>query len=150
MLYAEGRYFEFKGLLYDENLDINGTSFVVNMNNQFALKKGWSAELSGFFRTKTQEGQIIINALSQIDLGVKKDILKNKGSLKLSLRDVYGPRRAQGFINFQNTEASFKQFNDSRVVTVSFNYRFGKPIKGGQRRRTGGAGDEQGRIKTAN
>lgn len=150
MLYAEGRYLEFKGMLYGDNLDIKGTSFLVNMNNQFAFKKGWSAELSGFFRTKTQEGQLIINSLSQMDLGVKKDFLKNKGSLKLSLRDVYGPRKAQGVINFQNTEASFKQYNDSRVVTVSFNYRFGKPIKGVQKRRTGGASDEQGRVKSAN
>jgi hypothetical protein len=33
---------------------------------------------------------------------------------------------------------------------MSFNYRFGKPIKGLQKRKTGGAGDEQNRIKTAN
>ncbi len=150
MLYAEGRYLEFKGLLNGENLDVTGTSFVANMNNQFAFNKGWSAELSGFFRSKTPEGQLIIHSLSQMDLGVKKDILKNKGSLKLSVRDVYGPRKARGNINFQNTAASFQQFNDSRIVTVSFNYRFGKPIKGGQKRRTGGAGDEQGRIKGAN
>ena len=133
-----------------EKLDVSGTNFTTNINNQFSFKKGWSAEISGFYRSKSVEGQIIIKSLSQADIGVKKDILKNKGALKLSIRDIYGPRTARGKIDFQNTEASFQQYNDSRVATLSFNYRFGKPVKGQPKRRTGGAGDEQNRIKSGN
>ena len=56
----------------------------------------------------------------------------------------------RGNISFQNTDAYFKQYSDSRVATLSFNYRFGKPIKGTNARKTGGAADEQNRIKGAN
>jgi iron complex outermembrane recepter protein len=56
----------------------------------------------------------------------------------------------KGEINIQSTEASFIQQRDSRVVTLSLNYRFGKPIKGIKNRKSGGASDEQGRIKSGN
>lgn len=48
-----------------------------------------------------------------------------------------------------NAHASFVQHRDSRVITVSFNYRFGKPMKT-ERRRTGAATDEQNRVGGAN
>ncbi|MBC7534752.1 MAG: TonB-dependent receptor, partial [Ferruginibacter sp.] len=150
MIYVEGRYQEFKGILNGKKLEVSGTNFTTNVNNQFSFKKGWSAEISGFYRSKSVEGQIIIKSLSQADIGVKKEILKNKGALKLSIRDIYGPRTARGKIDFQNTEASFQQYNDSRVATLSFSYRFGNPVKGQPKRKTGGAGDEQNRIKSGN
>ncbi|MDB5200914.1 MAG: TonB-dependent receptor [Ferruginibacter sp.] len=150
MIYTEARYQEFKGELNGENLNVQSKNFGVNINNQFTFKKGWSAEASGFYRTKASEGQMTIGAISQVSFGVKKDVLKNKGSLKLGVRDAFGPMKVHGNINFQNTAASFQQYNDNRVATLSFNYRFGKPIKGLKNRKSGGAGDEQNRIKSAN
>jgi hypothetical protein len=57
---------------------------------------------------------------------------------------------ANGEINFQHTEATFHQERDSRVATLSFIYRFGKPINGQQKRKDGGAGTEQNRVKGGN
>jgi len=149
-VYSEGRYQQFKGELYGKQLDIAGTTYLANVNNQFTFKKGWSAEVSGWYRTKGIEGQIIIQPLGQLNAGIQKQVMKNKATLKLSVRDILRSSNGKGNINFQNTEASFANWNDSRVATISFNYRFGKPIKGLQKRKTGGAGDEQNRIKTSN
>ena len=55
-----------------------------------------------------------------------------------------------GKINFKRTEATFAQQADSRVATLSFTYRFGKPIKGVKKRNSGGAGTEQNRVKGTN
>lgn len=148
-IYSEGRYQEFKGDLNGEQLDIQNKGFTVNVNNQLTFKKGWAAELSGFYRSKTAEGQIMIHDVKMIDAAVKKDILKKKGSLKLSVRDIFGPMTVHGNMDFQSTKVNFTQQRDSRVVTLGFNYRFGKPIKGLQKRKTGGAGEEQNRIKAA-
>jgi hypothetical protein len=150
IIYTEGRYQQFKGKLYGDDLNVKGTNFLVNVNNQFSFKKGWSAELSGFYRTKGIEGQILIKPIGMVNAGVQKQVLKNKGTLKLSARDIFKTLGGKGNINFQSTEANFRNTNDSRVATVSFNYRFGKPIKGLQKRKTGGAGDEQNRIKSSN
>ena len=89
----------------------------------------------------------MIKPLGQISAGVQKQLLKNKASLKLSVRDIFNTQRPEGNINFQNTEAKFSQTGDNRVATLSFSYRFGKPIKGIQKRKTGGAADEQNRVK---
>jgi hypothetical protein len=150
MLYTEARYQHFKGMLYGDKVDVKGTTYLINVNNQFTFKKGWSAELSGFYRTKGVEGQIAINALGQLDAAVQKQVLKQKGTIKLSVRDILLTMVPSGNINFQQTEAHFKNTRDSRIATISFNYRFGKPIKGIKNRKTGGAADEQNRIKGAN
>jgi len=149
-VYTEAKYNQFKGILYGEILDVDATTFLANVNNQFKFKKGWSAELSGWYRTKGIEGQIAIKSLGQMNAGVQKQILKTKGTLKLNINDVLNSRNPRGEINFQNTEARFSQHQDNRTVTLGFSYRFGKPIKGLQKRKTGGAGTEQNRVKGAN
>jgi hypothetical protein len=148
--YNEYNYNHYKGLLNGENVNIKAGNYIVNINNQFTFKNGWSAELSGFYRTPGIEGQIRIFGLGQMNVGVAKQILKNKGTLKLNVRDLLYTMPANGGINFQLTEATFAQRRDSRVATVSFVYRFGKPIKGAQKRKTGGATTEQQRVKSAN
>jgi iron complex outermembrane receptor protein len=56
--------------------------------------------------------------------------------------------KATGTINFSTTEAWFQNRRDSRVANLTFTYRFGKPLKGvQQRRKSGGADDEQSRVK---
>jgi hypothetical protein len=150
IVYTEANYSAYKGLLYGNNSTRTGTTYLVNINNQFKFKNGWSAELSGFYRTKGIEGQISINPLSQISAGVQKEILKKKGSVKLNIRDAFFTMIQNGKLDILNTDASFHQYNDSRVVSLNFTYRFGKPMKSAPKRKTGGAGDEQNRVKGAN
>jgi iron complex outermembrane receptor protein len=149
-IYTEAKYNQFLGNLYGDDVNIHATTFLANVNNQFKFKKGWSAELSGWYRTKGIEGQIQIHAMGQLNTGVQKQILKNKATVKLNINDVLKTRNPKGEINFQNTEARFNQSSDNRTVTLGFSYRFGKPIKGVQKRKTGGAGDEQNRVKGGN
>jgi iron complex outermembrane recepter protein len=147
-VYTEGRYNQYKGFLYGENINVEATTFLANVNNQFTFKKGWSAELSGFYRTKGLEGQILISGIGQVTGAVQKQVIKNKGTVKFAVRDIFNTMRPKGTINFQNTRATFAQRQDNQVATLSFSYRFGKPIKGIQKRKTGGAGDEQNRVKS--
>ncbi len=147
-IYTEGRYNQFKGILYGENVDVHATNFLVNVSNQFKFKKGWSADVSGFYRTKGVEGEIIIQPLGQLSAGIQKQVMKNKATVKFNVRDILNTQHPSGNINFQNTEAHFSQMGDNRVANISFTYRFGKPIKGLQKRKTGGAGDEQNRVKS--
>lgn len=151
MVYTEGKYNQFSGILSSgDAINTHATTFLANINNQFKFSKGWSAELSGWYRTKGIEGQIAIKALGQLNAGVQKQVIKNKGTIKLAVNDILKTRNPQGDINFQSTEARFRQYGDNRVATISFSYRFGKPIKGVQKRKTGGAGDEQNRVKGGN
>ena len=148
-VYSNVNYNLFKGELYGEEVNVSATNVLFNVNNQFKFgKKGWAAELSGFYRTKGVEGQIIIKALGQINGGISKTVLKGKGTVRLSVRDILYTNRAHGKIDFQQTRARFENIRDSRVGSLTFTYRFGKPMKAQQNRKTGGASEEQNRVKT--
>ena len=149
VLYSNLNYSKFSGLLYGENIDVNATTVLFNVNNQFTFSHGWGGEISGFYRTKGIEGQIVIQPLGQGSAAISKKILKDKGSLKLAIRDIFYTNKPKGYINFQQTEATFANYRDSRQVAMTFTYNFGKPLKGmGARKRNSGAGEEESRVKT--
>jgi iron complex outermembrane receptor protein len=147
ILYSNLNYSKFSGMLYGEDIDVSATTLILNLNNQFRFNKGWGAELSGFYRTKGVEGQIVVSPMGQASTAVSKQLLKDKASLKLGIRDIFYTAGVKGYINFQQTQATFHNTRDSRQLSLTFTYRFGKPFKAAQPRRTGGAGDEQNRVK---
>jgi iron complex outermembrane recepter protein len=147
--YVNYTYNKFTGMLYGSDINISSPTVLFNINNQFKFNNGWGAELSGFYRSKGVEGQILLQPFGQMSAAVSKQILKEKGSLKLGIRDAFRTQIIKGTIDFQQTDASFKNSRDSRQVSLTFTYRFGKPIKGVQpHRNTGGANDESNRVKT--
>ena len=142
---------KYKGMINGGLLDVNSTMFMSNMNNQFKFKKGWSAELSGFYRSKGIEGQIVMDPMWSLSSGVQKQILKTKGSIKLSISDIFNSQKFNGAVKYQDIDVAIREKNDTRRASLTFSYRFGKPMKNQQpRRRTGGAGEEQQRVKTGN
>lgn len=147
-VFTNVNYNVYKGELSGGMLEVEGATFFGNVNNQFKLGQGWSGELSGFYRSKGIEGQIVSNAMWRMDAGVQKQILKKKGSLKLSIRDIFQSQNFSGFVKYQDIDMRIKNTRDSRTVSLTFSYRFGKPMKNQQQRKTGGASDEQNRVKS--
>jgi iron complex outermembrane recepter protein len=134
--------------LYGEFLDVSASNFLVNVNNQFNFNKGWSAELSGFYRSKGVDGQVFMMPLGQVSAGVSKQVLKGKGTVRLNIRDIFWTSKFEGRMDIQGTDTRFQNVRDSRVAGVTFTYRFGKPLKGPQNnRKKGGAAEEQSRVK---
>ena len=149
ILYSNVNYSKFSGVLYGENIHVDATTLLLNMNNQFTLPGGWGGELSGFYRTKGVEGQVVIYSLGQASAAVSKKILHDKASLKLAIRDMFYTNHPHGYINFQQTEATFSNRRDSRQVALTFSWNFGKPFKGmSNGRHQNGAGEEENRVKT--
>ena len=148
-LYSNVSYNAYSGILDGGNLEIDATTFMANMNNQFKFENGWSAELSGFYRSKSIEGEIVVGSMWRLDAGVQKLVLKKKGSVKLGVQDIFNSQYFSGSINYQDIDAYIKNVWDSRTFSLTFSYRFGKPIKNQQHRRTGGASDEESRVRSS-
>ncbi|GEO11171.1 TonB-dependent receptor [Segetibacter aerophilus] len=122
----------------------------VSLNNQFQFKKGWGAEISGYYQTKSQiDLQEWLEPQGELNLGVSKVVLKGKGSLKLSIRDITYFQNYSGYSTFQNSYEPFKIQWDSRVARVNFSWRFGKTMKA-VKRSEGGATDEINRAGSGN
>ena len=118
----------------------------ISINNQFQLKKGWSFELSGYYQTRSQiDLQEWLEPQGELNVGVAKQILKKKGTLKLSVRDLTYFQNYSGYSTFQNSFEPFTIKWDTRVVRLSFSWRFGKAMKA-VRRSEGGAADEINRV----
>jgi hypothetical protein len=122
----------------------------VSLNNQFQFKKGWGAEISGYYQTKSQTDlQEWLEPQGELNLGVSKQILKGKGSLRLSIRDITYFQNYSGYATFQNSYEPFKIQWDSRVARLTFSWRFGKAMKA-VKRSEGGAAEEINRAGSGN
>jgi hypothetical protein len=150
MLYTNYSYTRATGKLYGDDVKLEAGTLRFNINNQFTFGKGWSAELSGWYMSRGLEGQIILLPFGAMSTGIAKQVLKGKGTVKMSVRDILYSQKAHGDINFKNTEAHFTNTRDSRVANLTFTYRFGKPLKNPAPRKRGGAGDEENRVGVGN
>jgi hypothetical protein len=147
-LYAEFTNQIYKGKIYTENLNVNANFGYISLNNQFQLGKGWSSEIGGFYQTNVPSAQLVLLSRGQLNAGVQKKILQNKGSLKFSMRDVFYSLINAGKINYiQNAEGSWTNRMDSRVATLSFSYNFSKGTQTKSNRKTGSAEEEKQRVK---
>jgi hypothetical protein len=114
----------------EKNYNARFTQWSLNMNQQFRFKKGWGGELSGFYTSKSKNDiQEVVDPAGQLSLGVSKSVMKNKGNLKLAARDLFYTQWMKGFTSFYSATETFKLTRDTRVVTLSFTYRFGKTFK---------------------
>jgi iron complex outermembrane receptor protein len=146
-LYLNVFYNKFSGIINNGYVEVDGTSYSGNMNNQFTFKNGWSGEISAFYRSKSVQGVLVSNSMWAMNLGVSKNIMKNKGSIRLAVRDVFLSQVFSGYSKYQNIDLTIRGERDSRVANLSFTYRFAKGKTAAQRKR-GGAGDEQNRVNT--
>ncbi|MBC7828250.1 MAG: TonB-dependent receptor [Chitinophagaceae bacterium] len=138
---------KFEGIVNDTFVTISATTLTLNGSQQFNFAKTWSAEISGFFRTGGIEGVIRARPMGMMSLGVSKQVMKNKGTLRLNIRDVFYTQRFRGVSKYGNVDAAFQERGDSRVVNINFAYRFSKgKINGTPKRRAGSASEEQNRV----
>ena len=143
----------FFGNLYENKYDgnVNGyplnakqLTLELNINNQFSFQKGWAAELSGTYSTRNRdEGQAISLPVGQMSAGISKQLLNNKASLKLNVRDLFYTQKINEIQNFQNVQSTLKINRDTRVFNIAFVYRFGVQAKAKPSQAT----DEQKRIQ---
>jgi len=116
------------------------------VNNQFKITPTLNAEISGFYTTKARNDlQELLSPTGQVSAGLAKTILKGKGSLRLTARDIFYTQAMEGITDFPGAEEYFILWRDSRAINIGFSYRFGKPLKA-LKRSSGGAADEINRA----
>ncbi len=139
----------YEGIVNGDYVKTGATTLQTNLQNQFKIGKTFNAELTGYFNSGGVEGVFKIKSFGMINMGISKQVFKGKGTFRLSGRDVFRTQKINGEIKYSNIDASFQQRRDSRQVALGFTYRFSKgKASNGQKRKTGGASEEQNRVKT--
>ncbi|HMK05049.1 MAG TPA: outer membrane beta-barrel family protein [Ferruginibacter sp.] len=137
---------ELKGFNGNENFRSDINQLNININNQFTIRKKYTAEISGFYTSRARNDlQEVLYPTGQLSLGVSRPVLKKKGTLKFSARDIFYTNAMEGLTRFENATEYFILRRDSRVISLSFSYRFGKAYKT-TKRTAGSAGDEIERV----
>lgn len=141
----------YEGVVNNSFLDVSLVSFMANTSQQFRFAKTWTAEMNGFFRTSAQEtGLFLIRPMGVISFGLSKQILKNKGTLKLSANDPFYIQKVKVIIDYDNIDALVTNRWDNRRVGLNFTYRFSKGQNVQARRRTSASQEEQNRVGGGN
>ncbi|RQO30557.1 TonB-dependent receptor [Taibaiella sp. KBW10] len=148
IIYSEVSYTQFKSKLYTQTLNSKGTYWYINANNIIQLSKQWSAEVSGMYMTPSVDAQFTIGQFGYMSVGLQKSVLKDKGTLKFNLSDVFFTNQIRGRINnLDLTDANWYGPTDSRVASLTFSYRFGNNTNKKAKYNGSGSESEQGRVK---
>lgn len=133
---------KYESPLQGGNLVNDYASWDIRLHNTFVLgKKGWSAELNGFYQAKNAWGLFVIKQLAQVTAGIQK-VSKNKNStFKLAVSDIFYTNRIAVIVKYQNMDFFTNRNWDSRVATLSFTHRFGKNTVARARQRNSGVED---------
>jgi iron complex outermembrane recepter protein len=137
----------FNGIVNNTHIDFSATRLFLNGTQQFKLGKTLTGEISGGYRTAGLEGVMRLNAMGLVSVGFSQQLLQNKASLRLSVRDVFYTQRARATIDYGNVDAAMQEVRDSRVVSIGISYRFSKgKINNTKKKAAGSAAEEQDRI----
>jgi iron complex outermembrane recepter protein len=148
---AEPYYQSYKGNLsgFGNSNNVQSASWGFNgyIGNWITIKGGYSLELSGWFNYQNVSTIYKSKPIGSLSTGIKKNILHNKGTIKLSVNDIFNTQRwAQTVTNGSLNMSTYRKW-ESRNIGISFSYRFGnQKIKSARERETGNEA-ELGRIK---
>jgi outer membrane receptor protein involved in Fe transport len=136
------------GQVNDQHLHEEIPMYGANLQNSYTLGHDYTAELSGWysgpsiwgatFKTKPQGG---------IDLGVQKQFMQKKASIKLSATDIFHTEPWTATSNYDGLYIHGHGTWESRTFRVAFTYRFGNSQVKAARDRKTGLETEAGRIK---
>jgi hypothetical protein len=137
----------YKGVINGAPVDIAGTTFLVSGTQQFKVTKTMTAEINGRVRYGGLEGVIVTKPIAVMGAGISQQILKSKGTLRLTARDIFWTQRLRGTTRYGNVDVEMRQVSETQVVTLGFTYNFSKGKKIAPVKRTqGSSNEEQNRI----
>lgn len=127
--------------VFEENkvIKLNATVFNIFQQQTFRLKKGWTAELSGFFNSPSiWGGTYKTNAIWNLDAGIQKRFWQDNGTIRVSVTDIFYTMPWTGISDFGGLYIAAAGNYESRQLKVNFTWRFGnKQVKEARNRKSG-------------
>ena len=129
-------------------VDITANTFNVYAQSSYILPKNFTFELSGWYNSPGIWGGNFATAeIWSIDAGIQKKIWNDKGTLKISVSDIFKTQAWAGENSFGDLAMKANGGYESRQLKVNFTYSLGNANVKDQRNRSTGLEDESKRIK---
>ncbi|NIJ53130.1 outer membrane receptor protein involved in Fe transport [Dyadobacter arcticus] len=111
------------GTSLDEDFQSDTYSWFVRAMSRFTLWKSTDVQLRGNYEAPQQTPQGRRKALATLDLAATRDILKNNGTLTLSVIDVFNSRKFRSITEGPNFYARNSSQGRLRQINLTLNYR---------------------------
>jgi iron complex outermembrane recepter protein len=120
---------------------VNVEAFNVNVYQQhsFKLGKGYTGELSSYYSSPgIWQGTFKTTSMWGIDAGLMKNVMKNKGTIKAAVSDIFRTMTWGATSSFAGQSLKGGGGWESRLFKLNFTYRFGNTqVKAARQRQTG-------------
>ncbi|MFH6943672.1 TonB-dependent receptor domain-containing protein [Flavobacterium sp. FlaQc-50] len=95
----------------------------MNVQNSFTITETWKAEANAQYQSKSNLGIYERDNFFDFSIGISKQVLANKGSIKLNVTDIFNTNNF--YINSVIRQTSIdKRYDlDNRIATLAFTYR---------------------------
>jgi hypothetical protein len=121
----------------------------------FTLPASFSLEVSGWYNSLSYDGSKQVNGFGMVNAGLKKELNHNRGSLQLSVSDLFKTMHIHMYFGRLTEEAfsvrSHVHYNgesrSSRIVKLTYAKSFGGAKIPGERPRSAGSREERDRVK---
>ncbi len=134
----------------DRKIDLDVVAVNIFVQNTYKFGKGYTAELSGFFNSPTiWQGVFKSISMYSVDGGMQKTILKGKGTVKMSVSDIFHTMKFKGTSSFAGQTSTASGRWESRQFKVNFTYRFGSNTVKAARQRKDAVEEERKRTQAA-
>lgn len=139
-------YNEYNGEVLGGQVQNGMLSYTFNTQHTLQFRRGFSAELSGLYESRSVYGAFVKRSSWLVSAGVQQQVMKKKAMIKLAATDVFRSKRFNRKARYENVDMQEWARLDSRIVTLSFSYKFGKSATGARERKTGSE-DINNRVK---
>jgi iron complex outermembrane recepter protein len=129
--------------------------YSANFSETFKLPRKYSVELSGWYNSTSYYGTVRVGGAGEVNGGIKKEFKNDKGTLQLSVSDIF---RTMKFTNFFGaiTEEAFDvkshvmintESSHAQIVKLTYTRSFGASGAKSRRSPDSGSQDEIQRIR---
>lgn len=132
------------GRNFREDLYQDAYTWFTRINSRITIKKEVDFQIRANYRAPRNTTQGKTRAFTTVDLGLNKDILKGKGTLTLSVRDIFNSGRYRSIVSSETFYSESNHQRRPRQTTLTFNYRINQQKRRADRGDRGGEDFEGG------
>lgn len=111
---------------FSNNVDIAANSWFAKLSSKFNLPKKIDLQINGTYNAPQNTAQGKTIGIAAANIGLSKDVLKDKATIALNVNDVFNSRKRISETYLPTLNSYNEMQMRVRQVTLSFTYRFNK------------------------
>jgi len=128
----------------DNDLSTNSFQWNFRVQTGFKFWHNTDLQLSYRYNSRMEYLQGFIKPMHNLDIGLRKDVMKNKASIALNVQDLFRTRRFYVTNSGPGFESTADRRWETRLFTATFTYKFGKADANQKRRNNAPIMDDGG------